>query len=439
MGKGQILSGGTDGKYQVKLLFARERITKRIAAYNQQITLITEQVAALESEILELELEIAFLKLEAQAFTEQDREGNKKVIDQKNNELTRKIQERSAKKARKADLELIKTSVQKKIDYLNDNMPADETVEAWCADLSRNLQGTVGTVEIPGERAIVLIQPGYNNGAAYSASRDGIIEPAIAGTPAGTFYNWALLPGWQKWKPTYRSGYITAKDGVLCDVALDESASSIRDLDVNAGSFFQNVPMVYMECNDVAFLVGDHVVIQFEGQSWDHPKVIGFVEHPRGCYWEPWNGPLITTDNPWVITNIEEGYTLPTDPEDPKYGRLCLDFSAGSSTMNTVIAVEGMAIPITKKQFFIKIASSYDTTLFDSHGAFITLTGDMENSYTLQFINTNPTSGIYENDGLTPIDLTDYDMGSYITKIQINAYANPGHTCHYEIDFINFL
>ncbi len=439
MGKGMIVSGGKDGRYQVKLLFARDRITKRIAAFNQQITLLTEQIAALDSEIIELESEIAYLKLEAQILTEQDREGNNKEIEKKNNELTKKIEERYARKRRKSALELMKTSVRKKIDYLNDNMPADETVEAWCADLSRNLKGEVGTVEIPGERAIVLIQPGYSNASAYSAARDGILEPTLAGTPAGTFFNWALLPGWQKWKPTYRSGYITAKDGVLCDVALDESSSSIKDLDVNAVSFLQNVPMVYMECNEVAFLVGDHVVVQFEGQSWDHPKVIGFVEHPRGCYWEPWNGPLITTDNPWVITGIEEGYTLPTDPENPKYGRLCLDFSAGSSSMNTVIAVEGVAIPFTKKQFFIKVSSSYDTTMFDSHGAFITLTGDTENSYTLQFINTTPTSGTYENDGLTPVDLTDYNLGSYITEIQINAYANPGHTFHYEIDFINFL
>ncbi|SEM55702.1 hypothetical protein SAMN04489760_1225 [Syntrophus gentianae] len=439
MGKGMIISGGKDGRYQVKLLFARDRITKRIAAFNQQITLLTEQIAALASEILELESEIAFLKLEAQILTEQDREGNKNEIEKKNNELTKKIDERYAKKRRKSALELMKTSVQKKIDYLNDNMPADESVEAWCADLSRNLKGEVGTVEIPGERAIVLIQPGYSNASAYSAARDGILEPALAGTPAGTFFNWALLPGWQKWKPTYRSGYITAKDGVLCDVALIESVSSVKDLDVNTVSFLQNVPMVYMECNEVAFLVGDHVVVQFEGQSWDHPKVIGFVDHPRGCYWEPWNGPLITTDNLWVITGIEEGYTLPTDPENPKYGRLCLDFSAGSTTLITVISVEDIAIPISKKQFFIKIESSYQSTAFDSHFAFITLHGVTGKAFTMNFINVGASSGVYQNDGKTPVELEDYDLGDFIIKVEINAHANPGHTFHYEIDFINFL
>jgi len=437
MGKGQIISGGTDGKYQVRLVFARDRITKRIAAFNQQIGILTEQIAALDSEILDLETEIAFLKLEVLTLTEQDRDGNKKEIEKKNNELTQKIKERYAKKRRKSALELMKTAVQKKINYLNDNMPADETVEAWCADLSKNLTGEVGTIEVPGERAIVLIQPGYNNNSVYSGSRDGILEPSIAGTPAGTFYNWALLPGWQKWKPTYRTGYITAKDGVVCDVALDESASSAQDLDVNAVTDLQNVPIVYMECNEAAFLLGDHIVVKFEGQSWDNPRVVGFVSNPRGCYWEPWNGPLITTNNPWVITGEEEDYSLSTDPEDPKCGMLCLDFSAGSSTKISNIAVEYTAIPLLANQLFIKISSTYDTTIFDSHYAFITLTGNTGKGFTFNFTNIGASSGMYQNDGTTPMDLTGYDLGDAINRVEISAHANPGHTFHYEIDFID--
>ena len=134
---------------------------------------------------------------------------------------------------------------------------------------------------------------------------------------------------------------------MLCDVALDESASSVQDLDVNKVTFLQDVPIAYMECNEVAFILGDHVVVKFEGQSWDNPKVFGFVSNPRGCYWEPWNGPLITTNNPWVITGDEEDYSLSTDPEDPKCGMLCLDFSASSSTKISDIAVEDVVIPIT--------------------------------------------------------------------------------------------
>jgi hypothetical protein len=68
---------------------------------------------------------------------------------------------------------------------------------------------------------------------------------------------------------------------MLCDVALDESASSVQDLDVNKVTFLQDVPIVYMECNEAAFILGDHVVVKFEGQSWDNPKVVGFVSNPH--------------------------------------------------------------------------------------------------------------------------------------------------------------
>jgi len=51
-------------------------------------------------------------------------------------------------------------------------------------------------------------------------------------------------------------------------------------------SFVVPVPgmvVSYMGCNELAFSVGDHVVVQFEGQSWDTPKVIGFVDNPKPC------------------------------------------------------------------------------------------------------------------------------------------------------------
>lgn len=58
--------------------------------------------------------------------------------------------------------------------WLAGKMPLDETVDAWCADLTTDLTGEVGTVEIPGERsnpaATVHIRPGYDGRAAYTAA-----------------------------------------------------------------------------------------------------------------------------------------------------------------------------------------------------------------------------------------------------------------------------
>ena len=41
--------------------------------------------------------------------------------------------------------------------------------------------------------------------------------------------------------------------------------------------------IVYKTCNAAAFIVGDRVVIQFTGQNWSAPRVIGFESHPRDC------------------------------------------------------------------------------------------------------------------------------------------------------------
>lgn len=31
--------------------------------------------------------------------------------------------------------------------------------------------------------------------------------------------------------------------------------------------------------------------------------MIGFVDHPKACEWEPWSGPLITSTHPWSISD----------------------------------------------------------------------------------------------------------------------------------------
>lgn len=125
-------------------------------------------------------------------------------------------------------------------------MPADQIVSAWCADLTEDLTGYVGTIEVPGQRQTLQILPGYDSSAVYSQMRDGILEPSIAGTPAGAFWNLAMQPGWQKWKPTFRHGTITAIDGDYCSLSLSEAYHRGSALDVNAYDLFENVPIEYM-------------------------------------------------------------------------------------------------------------------------------------------------------------------------------------------------
>lgn len=194
MGKGTIISHYGDGKYSVELNLDRSRVT--------------ETIALLESMISDLETRIAAME-----------EGDEKTA-----------------------LQLQKTAYEKRKETLQNSIEDNPVVDAWCADYTTELSGEVGTLEIPGERGSVQIHPGYDGAGAYNSTRDGQLQPAAAGTPASVFYNLAMLPGWQKYKPTFRVGTIVADsidyDANTCDVCLDPETSSQLNLVINQDAGF---------------------------------------------------------------------------------------------------------------------------------------------------------------------------------------------------------
>lgn len=170
----------------------------------------------------------------------------------------------------------------------------NQKMQVWCADLTEDLTGSVGVIEIAGDiDKGVNIQPGYEGNAAYDADRDGQMKQVQKfpdTSPTGEVYwNWAMRPGWQKWRPNYRYGTINSIDYTAdtCNIALDACLSTDtpdgRELDVNQTTTLTDVPIEYMECDSVPFEVGDKVLIAFEDNDWDNPKVIGFKEEPKSC------------------------------------------------------------------------------------------------------------------------------------------------------------
>ncbi|MBN1664831.1 MAG: hypothetical protein JW943_14620 [Deltaproteobacteria bacterium] len=323
MGKGLILSGGADGKYRIRLLLATQRINGFIAKLNADIAALQALLPVITSQINALQGEISALEAQVKAWETEDPEKYATQIINALTSITQKKTSLLAITGKKSYTELQITGLQKRIDYLIYNAPQEPEIDAWCADYTEDLTGNVGTIEVPGERGEVMIQPGFEDNAEYDPSRDGQLQPSIAGTPESVFWNFALLPGWQKWKPTYRTGTITWKDGDKCNVDLDEARSSVKNLNVNQSNNLENVDIEYMTCNGSAFAVGDDVIVEFTGQDWNNPKVVGFAHDPRPCgefavFRISWGGDGTQTVVVWDIAKNEARFT-PRSVTDEDY------------------------------------------------------------------------------------------------------------------------
>jgi len=242
MGKGQIVSGGTDGQYSVKLLYDRTKSQAALDQVNRWITMKEEQIDKYWYSNPE---KLPALKLALESL--------------------------------------------KKWKAYYESIPEDPTVDAWCADLSEDLTGEVATVEINGEPDQVLVRPGYTDQAAFDMSRDGQLQHIKAMTPEQWFYNAAMAPGWKKWMPTYRVGEITKLDADKCDVLLDDATTEIINAgsqSINATMTHEDIDIEYMDCNGEAFEVGDRVVVEYRDRSpsgENKPVVIGFETEPKPC------------------------------------------------------------------------------------------------------------------------------------------------------------
>lgn len=153
--------------------------------------------------------------------------------------------------------------------------------DAWCCDLTTGGFGQVATVDIPGESGLVLIAPGCRPWA----QADGAFRARELMSPEQVYLAAAQLPSWQKYKPTYRWGTISAidRDTGLATVELPGTTSSAQRINVDQEATLTNVPTTYMICGHRAFGEGDQVVVQFTGQQQGSPRIIGFLDNPKAC------------------------------------------------------------------------------------------------------------------------------------------------------------
>jgi hypothetical protein len=291
MGYALITGGGTDGRYTVEFDYGvatRDAILANlgVAQTNLNAKLVEQQAIVDECDAIELAAREDILTV--QEFLTDSINANQGSADPEAlNVYTkfvgeyRKLQA-SHFPARQA-LSTIKSQLAECArEVVRYNAAAvSETRRVWCCDLTEDATGYVATVDIPGETNLMLVAPG---GRAWT-SADGVFTAREIMSPEQAYFNVAILPGWQKWLPTYRWGTVTETNYAANTMSVDvePATSSGGRLDVNQSTTLTDVPVTYMTCGCQAFREGDRVVIKFMGQLWDSPEVIGFVDNPKMC------------------------------------------------------------------------------------------------------------------------------------------------------------
>lgn len=180
---------------------------------------------------------------------------------------------------------LIAETLQQK--HALEGLRLEEVFPAWCTDYTEDAQpGTeVGTMEVPGEPQQIIIVPGCQ---PWSPSHGELRKKELMEAHQA-YFNVAILPGWQRFWPTYRIGTVTAvhaNDTV--DVEL-EGTSTAQNLDIGPpsptgtapGVVISNVPVDYMSSGNTVFEVNDRVVVLLQNFDWSQPVVVGFEKEPR--------------------------------------------------------------------------------------------------------------------------------------------------------------
>lgn len=295
MGKGTILSEIGEGLYRVEVDYGEDILQDRLSALNSTLARLEAETSALESRLSDAEsaasstsgaLNSAINAYSAAIIAGGDAGAAKaelnRVLAIHNQSLLRAQLARTKLSGNTAAL----ANTEARIDYLQ-GFNLIKEMDAWCADYTLEAEGEVATIEVPGEPMLTLIVPGGEEGEIpVPTGADGRVVARAAQTPEQLYFNLALLPGWQKEKPTYRLGEITEVDYGTdeCGVDLDAATSSAQALNINKVNSLSGIPIEYMDCHAAIFETGDRVVVKFDGQSWDGGKVIGFESNPKPCW-----------------------------------------------------------------------------------------------------------------------------------------------------------
>lgn len=296
MGYATIVSGGTDGRYVVSLDYGETARTQVLAALSLKLaaadTRLSEAQTAVNDADAREAQQAARYTAAVDAFIDAHGAGYAPGSP-KPDDSPVKFELQQLRTLQVAHLPLrvalstskfVRADIARRIASWT-AFVATETRSVWCTDFTEDAApGTiVATLDIPGESTLLVLAPGCR---AWTQA-DGEFFATQLMSPEQAYFNTAILPGWQIDKPTYRWGTVTAVDyeADTLDVTLGAATSSAQRLNVNRETALAAVPVDYMETGASVFEVDDRVVVKFLGQSWDNPRVEGFLDNPKPPRW----------------------------------------------------------------------------------------------------------------------------------------------------------
>jgi len=324
MGKGTISAGGTEGRYTVDLDFGDAERDALAAVQTARIARLTSDIVAMQAAYdaalaveaarrADVNAAIAAYVLAMQTSQNSDDWADELEAWEAAQKAYLQAQSQSAPLRIQRDLLTSQKTQAEREQARLQNLTLTESRDAWCVDLTEDGTGEVATVEIIGETDRVLIAAGCRP----PVSADGVSTDTAVTSPEQAYWNYAALPGWQRWLPTYRTGIISDIDYTehTATVTLDAATSSAQALNVNPEDpVLLNVPITYMTCDSYAFEEDDNVVVMFPTRDFAAPTVIGFAARPKSCYWgQGWSfdsGNFVrrTEGSPWLWRpNVQGG------------------------------------------------------------------------------------------------------------------------------------
>lgn len=287
MGRGTIVGAMGDGLYSVQLDYGAAEKTARLAVLTNRLADAQAALAAQQEIVQTYEQRLTELLVEQDAAIDAlaiapDAEvaQRRRELEQKTGEVlvVRKALDQASTQVKFAEADVAYAELEKARTQLINAAPI---VSAWCADYTVSASGPVATVEVPGEPVQTILAPA----CPVPAAIDGKVLKREFMSPEQAFFNAAILPGWQKHRPTYRVGTLLAKSDEVstATVVLDAATSSAQSLAINQADTLVGIPVQYMTCNARAFEIGDRVLVRFDGPGWAAPKVIGFESNPKPC------------------------------------------------------------------------------------------------------------------------------------------------------------